>query len=94
MSVGLVGPGPDQSSGIRVAAASGGLPAAMRWQGSRSHGALNFHVDDARATAASLNEMGVSWLQELEERPSGLFGTLIDPDGNYLQIIEFTEPYN
>lgn len=54
---------------------------------------LNFHVDDARGTAARLNQMGVSWLQELEERPSGLFGTLIDPDGNYLQIIECTEPY-
>ena len=50
---------------------------------------LNFHVDDARAIAARLNEIGVSWLTELEERPKGLFGTLIDPDGNYFQIIEF-----
>jgi len=29
---------------------------------------LNFHVGDARATAAHLNELGVSWLVEVEER--------------------------
>jgi predicted enzyme related to lactoylglutathione lyase len=49
---------------------------------------INFHVDDARATAAHLNELGVTWLVEVEERPGGLFGTLLDPDGNYVQIIE------
>jgi Glyoxalase-like domain len=55
---------------------------------------LNFHVDDARATAAHLNTLGVSWLVELEARDDGLFGTLIDPDGNYIQIIQFTEEYH
>jgi hypothetical protein len=30
----------------------------------------------------------VTWLVELEEREGGLFGTLVDPDGNYVQIIE------
>ncbi|MGH8985913.1 MAG: VOC family protein [Acidimicrobiia bacterium] len=49
---------------------------------------LNFHVDDAHATAAHLNELGVTWLTEVEERPGGWFGTLIDPDGNYVQIIQ------
>ena len=49
---------------------------------------LNFHVDDARATAARLDEAGVIWLVELEERDGGLFGTLVDPDGNYVQIIQ------
>jgi predicted enzyme related to lactoylglutathione lyase len=49
---------------------------------------LNFHVDDARAVAARLNDMGVTWLVELEEREHGLFGTLVDPDGNYVQIIQ------
>jgi predicted enzyme related to lactoylglutathione lyase len=53
---------------------------------------LNFHVDDARATAAHLNDVGVTWLVELEEREGGLFGTLIDPDGNYIQIIQMQEP--
>lgn len=52
---------------------------------------LNFHVEDARATAAHLNDVGVTWLVEPEEREGGLFGTLIDPDGNYIQIIEFKE---
>ncbi|HEX3667640.1 MAG TPA: VOC family protein [Acidimicrobiia bacterium] len=52
---------------------------------------LNFHVDDARATADHLNTLGVTWLVELEERAGGLFGTLVDPDGNYVQIIELKE---
>jgi predicted enzyme related to lactoylglutathione lyase len=52
---------------------------------------LNFHVDDARATAARLNDQGVTWLVQLEDRDGGLFGTLVDPDGNYVQIIELTE---
>ena len=49
---------------------------------------LNFHVDDARAVAEHLNSLGVTWLVELEEREGGLFGTLVDPDGNHVQIIE------
>jgi predicted enzyme related to lactoylglutathione lyase len=54
---------------------------------------LNFHVDDARATAAHLTKMGVSWLVPVEERDNGLFGTLLDPDGNYVQIIQLSEEY-
>lgn len=49
---------------------------------------LNFHVDDARSTAAHLTDRGVTWLVELEDRGPGLFATLADPDGNYVQIIE------
>jgi len=52
---------------------------------------LNFHVDDARATAERLDAVGFTWLVELEERDGGLFGTLVDPDGNYVQIIELRE---
>lgn len=52
---------------------------------------LNFHVDDARAVADRLDRLGVTWLVELEERSGGLFGTLIDPDGNYVQIIQLAE---
>jgi predicted enzyme related to lactoylglutathione lyase len=52
---------------------------------------LNFHVDDARATADRMKEQGVTWLVELEDRDGGLFGTLVDPDGNYVQIIELRE---
>jgi predicted enzyme related to lactoylglutathione lyase len=54
---------------------------------------VNFHVDDARATAAHLDSIGVTWLVPLEERPDGLFATFTDPDGNVLQIIQLTEEY-
>ena len=52
---------------------------------------VNFHVDDAHAAATHLNSVGVTWLAELERRPSGWFATLQDPDGTYVQIIEFDE---
>jgi Glyoxalase-like domain len=51
---------------------------------------LNFHVADARATAEHLDGLGVTWLSRVEQRADGLFGTLTDPDGNYVQIIEFS----
>lgn len=54
---------------------------------------LNFEVDDARAVAAHLDTMGVTWLVPLEERTDGLFATLLDPDGNYVQVIELNEKY-
>ncbi|WKU07234.1 VOC family protein [Micromonospora sp. HUAS LYJ1] len=54
---------------------------------------LNFEVDDARAVAAHLDTMGVVWLAPLEEREDGLFGTLLDPDGNYVQVIQLSEEY-
>jgi predicted enzyme related to lactoylglutathione lyase len=54
---------------------------------------LNFHVDDARAIAAHLNTLGVTWLVEPERREAGWFGTLVDPDGNYIQIIELAPEY-
>lgn len=52
---------------------------------------LNLHVSDAEATAEHLRGLGVTWLVEVEEREHGWFGTLIDPDGNYVQIIQFKE---
>ncbi|GAA2823157.1 VOC family protein [Crossiella cryophila] len=55
---------------------------------------LNFHLDNARDTAARLDSLGVTWLVELEERHEGmLFATLLDPDGNYLQLIQFSAAY-
>ena len=52
---------------------------------------FNFDVADARAVVARLNDMGVSWLAELEDRDGSLFATAIDPDGNYVQIIQLSE---
>jgi len=56
---------------------------------------LNLHVPDARAAAARLDEIGVTWLAELEYRPQGgaWFATVIGPDGNYVQVIEITDAY-
>ncbi|GAA2082588.1 VOC family protein [Actinomadura alba] len=49
---------------------------------------LNFLVEDARALAEHLDAMGVSWLAEVHEREHALLGTLTDPDGNLLQIVQ------
>jgi len=50
---------------------------------------LNFHVDDFDAVEAQLQAAGVEWTVPVEDRGSGRFGTFADPDGNYLQIIQF-----
>ena len=49
---------------------------------------LNFDVPDARAVVRRLDEMGVVWKAELEERAPGLFATAVDPDGNYVPVIQ------
>jgi catechol 2,3-dioxygenase-like lactoylglutathione lyase family enzyme len=54
---------------------------------------VNFHVDDVQAIAKHLDAMGVTWLVEVEEREPGWFGTLLDPDGNYVQVIQFKPGY-
>ncbi len=56
---------------------------------------INLHVHDAHAVAAHLDGMGATWLARLEYREqAGLwFATVIDPDGNYVQIIEVTPAY-
>lgn len=56
---------------------------------------INLHVHDAPATVARLDNLGVTWLAELQYRPdSGLwFATVVDPDGNHVQIIEVTPVY-
>ena len=52
---------------------------------------VNFHVPDAHAAAARLSELGSRWVAELEDRNGNLFGTVADPDGNLVQIIELHE---
>lgn len=49
---------------------------------------LNFHVDDFDAVEARLTAAGVEWIS-VEDREKGRFGTFADPDGNYLQIIQW-----
>lgn len=50
---------------------------------------INFNVDDCRALEAHLRSMDVNWIRPVELEPFGLIGTIADPDGNYLQIIQW-----
>ncbi|MFI0355678.1 VOC family protein [Actinomadura sp. 9N407] len=56
---------------------------------------INLHVTDAQETARRLGSLGVNWVADLEYREDAgaWFGTVLDPDGNYLQIIELTAAY-
>jgi predicted enzyme related to lactoylglutathione lyase len=50
---------------------------------------INLDVDDARAVEAQVNAAGASWVRPVEQESFGLIGTVADPDGNYLQIIQW-----
>ncbi|MFQ6398228.1 VOC family protein [Nocardia sp. KC 131] len=50
---------------------------------------LNFHVDNFDEVEEQLRAAGVDWIAPAEDRPAGRFATFADPDGNYLQIIQF-----
>lgn len=51
---------------------------------------INLDVDDCRALEQHLEGMGgVTWVRKVEQMPFGLIGTVADPDGNYVQIIQW-----
>ena len=51
---------------------------------------INLNVDDCRAIESHLNGLGgVTWVRKVEQEDFGLIGTLADPDGNYVQIIQW-----
>ncbi|MGH3735636.1 MAG: VOC family protein [Micromonosporaceae bacterium] len=52
---------------------------------------INFDVPDANAAAAKLDAAGTEWLAKLEDREGSLFATAIDPDGNYIQLVQLSE---
>lgn len=54
---------------------------------------LNFETDDAHALTERLDRLGVSWIAKLEERDHGLFATLADPDGNFIQVLQLNAAY-
>jgi predicted enzyme related to lactoylglutathione lyase len=54
---------------------------------------VNFDVADARAIAARMDELGTTWVAELEDRDGSLFATAADPDGNYVQIIQLSDEH-
>jgi glyoxalase superfamily protein len=49
---------------------------------------VNVLVDDAAAVEARLVAGGAVWVRELEPGACGPIGTVVDPDGNYVQFIE------
>ena len=49
---------------------------------------LNFHVDDIRTAEARLVGLEAVWVRELERTRWGIIGTVLDLDGNYVQIVE------
>ena len=50
---------------------------------------LNLNVDDARALESHLKSQNVKWVRALEQMDFGLIGTVADPDGNYVQLIQW-----
>jgi predicted enzyme related to lactoylglutathione lyase len=52
---------------------------------------LNFEVDDAHAAVARIDQQGGAWLAPLEDRDGSFFATAIDPDGNYVQVIQLSD---
>ena len=50
---------------------------------------INLDVDDCRAYERRLDDVGATWARRVEQMPFGLIGTAVDPDGNYVQIIEW-----
>ena len=51
---------------------------------------VNFDVDDARAVVGRLEQLGTTWVAELEDRDGSLFATATDPDGNHVQLVQLS----
>ncbi|MGH3306088.1 MAG: VOC family protein [Nocardioides sp.] len=54
---------------------------------------LNFDVADARGFADRVEHVGGRWEAPLEDREGSLFATAVDPDGNYVQVIQLSEEH-
>jgi predicted enzyme related to lactoylglutathione lyase len=50
---------------------------------------INLDVDDARTLVEHLKDLGAVFVRKLEAEPFGLIATVADPDGNYLQVIQW-----
>jgi predicted enzyme related to lactoylglutathione lyase len=51
---------------------------------------VNFDVEDCVALAAHLKDLGARTVRSVSDEPFGRIATFADPDGNYLQIIEWS----
>jgi predicted enzyme related to lactoylglutathione lyase len=50
---------------------------------------INLDVSDAQSLNSHLKDMGAKFIREPEHMPFGLISTVADPDGNYVQVIEW-----
>jgi len=50
---------------------------------------INLNVDDCRGLDAHLQQVGTKFVRQVEQEPFGLIATVADPDGNYIQIIQW-----
>ena len=50
---------------------------------------LNLNVDDAQSLGKHLESIGTKFVRKVEQADFGIIGTVADPDGNYVQIIEW-----
>lgn len=50
---------------------------------------INLDVADCRAAEKMVEAAGANWIRKVEHQPYGLIGTVADPDGNYVQIIQW-----
>ena len=51
---------------------------------------LTFTVADLEQAERHLIDREVVWIREVEETSIGRIGTLVDPDGNYVQVMQLT----
>jgi len=50
---------------------------------------INLDVPDCREAERQLKSIDAKWVREVEQTPHALIGTVADPDGNYIQIIQW-----
>jgi hypothetical protein len=50
---------------------------------------LDLDVTDVREWEKHLDSKEVTWVRRVEQTPNGLIGTVEDPDGNYVQVIQW-----
>jgi hypothetical protein len=95
----VASPDPERLAGWygEVFGTPSGLPAGLRIEAGRIHASRarepmrlvpTVAVADAAAIERRLIGVGATWLRELEATAWGRIATVLDPDGNCLQIIE------
>lgn len=50
---------------------------------------LNLGVDDCRALGRHLESLDATWIRQVEDASFGVVGTVADPDGNYVNFIQW-----